>query len=81
MVRGQINGNLWKSIEIYGNPQISMEIHDSWARRFGALWRAVARCGNLAANGGPLDTPKETFVGWGASDYQIIGWWDHRIIG
>ena len=67
----QIHGKL----EIHGNLLISMEIHNSWARKFDILWHLVAPCG------GALDAPKKPLQAGGpqiirSSDVGIIGWSD-----
>ena len=57
------------------NQLISMEIHDSWTRKFDILWQPVAPCG------GPLDAPKKPLQAGRpqiirSSDVGIIGWSD-----
>ena len=63
-------------MEIQGNLLISIEIHDSWARKFGILWHPVARCG------GPLDAPKKhcRMGGIRSSDHLMLGSSDGQIL-
>ena len=76
MVRGQINGNQLKSMEIQSNLLISIEIHDSCARNFGILWRPVAPCG------GPLDATKKPLQDGTheITDHQLLGSSDDQIL-
>ena len=67
--------NQWKSMEIQGHLSISIEINDSWARKFGILWQPVApSCRPSDAPKKPLQDGRHQIIR--SSVVGIIGWSD-----